>query len=240
MEICFASHSHKLELKYADTPYYCSGCDQLGFGLSYICSKGCNFFLHEQCGKPQTTIDYPFSKKCVLKFRDGGPGIDSPCDACGKKIKRFHYRCMCSFVKRHLHPFCLPGEKTLDVVNGLTLHLQKAATSNCLHCGNKDIWSKIRGWAYVSSCGTYNYHVSCVKEIINKNWTNGFFTGKNDPFQTVKLQFPEDMDKMNQKIVERKRKIPKRKHAEALLGILLNVFTGNPVGLIGAAQTYFG
>ncbi|KAM0031133.1 hypothetical protein Hdeb2414_s0017g00505131 [Helianthus debilis subsp. tardiflorus] len=239
MEISNANHPHKLLLKDANCPYYCWGCNQLGFRLSYICSKGCDFFLHKQCGKPQAIIEYPFSNKCILRFRDGGPGVDSPCDACGKKIKRFHYRCTCTFQKRHLHPSCLAEETNLEAMYGLTLHLQKTATSKCLHCGTKDLRSNVRGWAYVSTCGNYCYHVSCVKEIINKNWRSGFFTGKSDPFRTIEQQFPKDMNRMNQLTLPRKKEGPKRKHAEAVLSTLFNMLTGNPFGLIGAAQRYF-
>ncbi|KAD3067737.1 hypothetical protein E3N88_35617 [Mikania micrantha] len=240
MEITHACHPHGLVLKEADCPYYCWGCDQLGFGLSYICTKRCNFVLHKECGKPEPLIQYPFSQKCVLKFRDGGSGVDSPCDACGKKIKRFHYRCLCNFVKRNLHPFCLASEQTIEAAHGLTLHLEKVAPTNCLHCGTKDLWSKVRGWAYVSSCGSYSYHVSCVKEIINKNWRYGFFTGKNDPFLTIKQQFPEDMDRMNQLAVVRRRERQTKKNAKLILSVIYNALTGNPMGLIGAAQSYFG
>ncbi|XP_071699256.1 protein VACUOLELESS GAMETOPHYTES-like [Rutidosis leptorrhynchoides] len=243
MEISHPCHPHKLVLKYATFPYYCWGCDQLGFGLTYICIRsGCNFFLHKECGKPQALIAYPFSEKCVLKFRDGGLGEDSPCDACGKKVKRFHYRCLCTFQKRNLHPSCLNHEKTLEAANGLTMTLKKAATAKCLHCGTKDLWSKVRGWAYVSSCGSYCYHVSCVREIVIKNWRYGFFTGKSDPFHTIKQQFPEDVEKMHhdQLVVARKKQSNNtRKQATAILSVIFNVITGNPMGLIGAAQTYF-
>ncbi|KAL8237200.1 hypothetical protein R6Q59_018281 [Mikania micrantha] len=239
MEISHASHQHRLVLKDANYPYYCGGCDQLGFGSTYACSNGCNFFLHKQCGKPESTIKYPFSQKCVLKFRDGGSGVDSSCDACGKKIKRFHYRCLCTFVKRNLHPSCIGYEQTLEAADGLTLHLEKAAASNCLHCGTKDLWSKVRGWAYVSSCGTYSYHVSCVKEIINKNWRHGFFTGKSDPFLTIKEHFPEDMDKRQQLVVQQSNRKTKRK-AKAVLSGIFHVLTGDPLGLIGDARSYFG
>ncbi|KAK9054961.1 hypothetical protein SSX86_026040 [Deinandra increscens subsp. villosa] len=238
MEISHASHHHKLVLKHANCPYYCGGCDQLGFGLSYVCSNGCNFFLHQQCGRPTTEIKYPFSQVCVMKFRDGGSGVDSSCDACGKKIKRLHYRCTCSFIKRNLHPSCLAYEKTLEAAFGLTLHLEKEAATNCLHCHKNNVSSKIHGWAYVSSCRTYCYHVSCVKEIINQNWKNGFFTGKSDPFLTIKERFPEDKDRMHQ-LVEAQREGRTRKRAEAVLSLLFNVITGNPVGLIGSAQSYF-
>ncbi|KAI3676318.1 hypothetical protein L1987_85924 [Smallanthus sonchifolius] len=238
MEISHSSHHHKLVLKYANCPYYCKGCDQLGFGLSYVCSNGCNFFLHKQCGKPTALIRYPFSDKCVLTFRNGGSGVDSTCDACGKKIKGLHYRCTCSFQKRNLHPGCLGYETTLEAAYGLTLHLQKTAASKCLHCDTKDLSYKVRGWAYVSSCGSYSYHVSCVKEIINKNWRYGFFTGKSDPFVTIKQKFPEDMDRMHHLVVAEKDR-NRKKYAKASLRIIFHTLTGNHLGLVGAAVSFF-
>ncbi|GJU87467.1 zinc finger, CCHC-type containing protein [Tanacetum coccineum] len=141
--------------------------------------------------------------------------------------------------KRHLHPSCLGHEKTLEAAHGLTLNLANSATTKCLHCGTKNLWSKVRGWAYVSSCESYCYHVSCVREIINKNWKYGFFTGKSDPFQTIKEQFPEDMDKMHQLVVAKRKEKPARKQATLILSVIFNVITRKPFGLIGAAQSYF-
>ncbi|KAL8206094.1 hypothetical protein R6Q57_009645 [Mikania cordata] len=147
------------------------------------------------CGERKPKIEYPFSEKCVLTFRDGGSGVDSLCDACGKKIKRLHYRCLGTFQKRKLHPSCLGYVKTLEATPGLTLNFEKAAASKCFKCDKKDVSSKFRGWAYVSSCGSYSYHLSCAKDIIIKNWRRGFFTGKSDPFWSIKEQFPEDLNR---------------------------------------------
>ncbi|KAL8206095.1 hypothetical protein R6Q57_009646 [Mikania cordata] len=154
-------------------------------------------------------------------------------------FKRKDLGCLCKFQKRNLHPSCLGYEKTLEAALGLTLHLEKAAKSKCLHCGTKDLWSNVRGWAYVSSCGSYCYHISCVKEIINKNWRHGFFTGKSDPFRTIKEQFPEDVDRMHQLAVGRMER-QTSKDVEAVLSAIFHVLTGNPFGLVGAAQSYFG
>ncbi|KAI3810927.1 hypothetical protein L1987_20593 [Smallanthus sonchifolius] len=238
MKISHSSHHHELVLKYAICPYYCPGCDQLGFGLSYVCSNDCNFFLHKQCGKPETQIRYPFSDKCVLTFRNGGSGVDSTCDACGKKIKGLHYRCTCTFRKRNLHPNCIGYERTLEPAYGLTMHLQKTAASKCLHCQTKDLSHRVPGWAYVSSCGTYSYHVSCVNEIINTNWKNGFFNGKSDPFLAIKQKFPEDKDRMHHLVVAQKNKKIK-KYATAALKIIFNALTHNHLGHVGAAQSFF-
>ncbi|KAD3067735.1 hypothetical protein R6Q59_018276 [Mikania micrantha] len=237
--ISHASHQHKLVPKNANCHYYCWGCDQLGFGSTYVCRKGCNFYLHEQCAKPKPEIEYPFSQNCVLTFRDEGSGVGSQCDACGTKIKRYHYGCLCKFQKRNLHPACLGYEKTLEAAPGLTLHLEKAAKSKCLHCGTKDLLSNVRGWAYVSLCGSYCYHVSCVKEIIYKNRSREVLTGRSDPFWTIKEQFPEDMDKMHRLAVARTERLT-RKNVEAVLSAIFVVLTGNPLGLVGVAQSYVG
>ncbi|GKC18338.1 hypothetical protein Tco_1020488 [Tanacetum coccineum] len=119
-------------------------------------------------------------------------------------------------------------------LDGLTLNLKKEATAKCLHCEHKG-----RGWAYVSSCDDYCYHVICVMDIINDNWRKGFITGKSDPFQTVQKQFVADMDKREQ-LVTAKKKQKSKKKAKIVLSVIFNVVTGNPKGLIGAAQNYFG
>ncbi|KAI3810925.1 hypothetical protein L1987_20590 [Smallanthus sonchifolius] len=78
----------------------------------------------------------PFFRQ-MFTFRNGGSGlVDSTCDACGKKIKRLHYRCTCTYLKRNLHP---GYETTLEAAYGLTMNLQKTATSKCLHCETKDL-----------------------------------------------------------------------------------------------------
>ncbi|KAL8206101.1 hypothetical protein R6Q57_009652 [Mikania cordata] len=149
---------------------------------------GCNFYLHEQCGKPKPEIEYPFSEKCVLKFQEEGSGA---------------------------------MKKTLEAALGLTLHLEKAAKSKCLHCGTKDLWSNVRGKSLIRTGGM------------------GFFTGKSDPFRTIKEQFPEDMDRMHQLAVGRMER-QTRKDVEAVLSAIFHVLTGNPFGLVGATQSYFG
>lgn len=77
-----------------------------------------------------------------------------------------------------MHPYCLSYEPTLVAFDGLTLNLKKVATSNCLRCGTIDLCSKVHGWAYVSPCGDYSSHASCVMDIINENWRKGFITEK--------------------------------------------------------------
>ncbi|PWA35017.1 hypothetical protein CTI12_AA612760 [Artemisia annua] len=233
------NHHHKLELKSANCPYYCGQCNQLGFGLSYTCVKSeCNIFYHKLCESPQTLIMHPFSTKCVLKFYPNKYGKESSCDVCGKKIKGYHCKCLCNFVTRHVHPSCLSYEPALVAIDGLTLNLKKVATSACLHCGNMKISSKVPGWAYVSSCGDYCYHVSCVMDIINRKWKNGLITGESDPFQTIRPEFLSDVDKRQQLVIGKKKEKSMKK-AATILSAIFNVLTGNSLGLVGNAQKYF-
>ncbi|GJS40298.1 hypothetical protein Tco_0565341 [Tanacetum coccineum] len=141
--------------------------------------------------------------------------------------------------KRHLHPSCLGHEKTLEAAHGLTLNLANSATTKCLHLGLLTTLVQGPWWAIVSPWKVIGYHVSCVRKSLIKtgNWV--FFTGKSDPFQTIKEQFLEDMDKMHQLVVAKRKEKPTRKQATLILSVIFNVITGNPFGLIGAAQSYF-
>jgi hypothetical protein len=50
----------------------------------------------------------------------------------------------------------------------VNLELKEKAASKCLICQRKKISKKIEGWAYVSTCGKYCYHVRCVKDLVDK------------------------------------------------------------------------
>ncbi|GJR87469.1 hypothetical protein Tco_0211480, partial [Tanacetum coccineum] len=108
-------------------------------------------------------------------------------------------------------------EPTLVALDGPTLNLKKEATAKCLHYENKG-----RGWAYVSSCDEYCYHVICVIDIINDNWRKGFITEKSNPFQTIQKQFVVDMDKKRQQQVTGQKK-EKSKKATTVLSVIFKV-----------------
>jgi hypothetical protein len=69
-----------------------------------------------------------------------------------------------------LHPRCfsLPINKTIQGV--INLELMEKAPSKCLICQRKKISKKIKGWAYVSTCGEYCYHVKCMKDPVHKKF----------------------------------------------------------------------
>ncbi|KAG8480289.1 hypothetical protein CXB51_024819 [Gossypium anomalum] len=50
------------------------------------------------------------------------------------------------------------------------------ALAECLICQNKEISKgKLKGWAYISSCGKHCYHVGCVNNMNFENWKTGYF-----------------------------------------------------------------
>lgn len=173
-EIEHFSHGHKLELSYSQTPYQCDGCKELGFGSCYHCKKNkCDFHLHEKCAVANPFACHSFSNKSNFEFRRKGKR-GKCCTACGKEVQGFMYKSK----KAYLHPCCLKLPNTLNGSDGggLTLNLKEKATSKCLICQNKEISKgKLKGWAYVSTCGKHVYHVGCVNHMNFENWKKGYF-----------------------------------------------------------------
>ncbi|KAK8334208.1 hypothetical protein V6Z11_A10G258700 [Gossypium hirsutum] len=164
-EIDHFSHRHKLELSYSETPYQCDRCKELGFGSSYQCNnKKCNFHLHENCGVAKPIATHSFFKNSNFKFKKKGKR-GKTCNACGKDVQGFMYKSK----ETYLHPCCLKLPSTLNGnFNGgsLRLNLEVKASTKCLICQNKEIYKgKLKGWAYISSCGKHCYH----------NWKMGYF-----------------------------------------------------------------
>ncbi|XP_058006818.1 uncharacterized protein LOC110671607 [Hevea brasiliensis] len=89
------------------------------------------------------------------------------CDACGRDVKGFVYQIISSDGDPyHMHPNCAELPHTLQG-EGVKLELKKKVKSKCLKCKNKNYANKTpKGWAYVSSCEKYSFHVACVKEMI--------------------------------------------------------------------------
>ncbi|KAD5961066.1 hypothetical protein E3N88_12541 [Mikania micrantha] len=228
------SHKHNFELKSVEYPYYCERCGQLGFKMGYTCDEsGCNLIYHKQCGNPETVVKHPFSTKCVFYFNNKRPAKCCLCDVCGKDISGFHYQCSCSFIIRHVHPHCLGCEPTFAPYKGITMHLHKVATEDCMICGDKYLCRKVYGWAYISSNGDLCYHVSCVMKIIHEKWKSAFMKGTCDPFQVISERFPKDMNRKNQMVKKRNQTI--KKMAIMALEIIVKFFTGH---LHGRASLY--
>ncbi|XWS56566.1 hypothetical protein CRYUN_Cryun09bG0096300 [Craigia yunnanensis] len=171
-EIEHFSHRHKLELSYSQTPYQCDGCKELGFGSCYHCKKNkCDFHLHEKCAVADPYACHSFFNKSSFEFRKKGKR-GKHCIACGKDIQGFMYKSK----KAYLHPCCLKLPNTLNGDGGLTLNLKEKASSKCLICQHKEISKgKLKGWAYVSTCGKHCYHVGCVNYMNFENWKSGYF-----------------------------------------------------------------
>ena len=147
------------------------------------------------------SVTHPFFKNCHFIFHDEESQSDTilVCVACGKNVQGFMYKS--SGNKAHvLHPCCLklPHDRANDqVVNvnlrahvlhpcclklphnrandqGVNVNLRKKLPwmSKCLICQSRKISNEIKGWAYVTSCGKFRYHVACLKDMIFENWNN--------------------------------------------------------------------
>ncbi|KAK7848168.1 hypothetical protein CFP56_005536 [Quercus suber] len=177
-EIKHSSHRHQLKLMRIETCYQCDGCKEQGLGSFYQCNKRrCGFHLHEECAlaSGSGSITHPFFKNCHFIFHDEESQSDTilVCVACGKNVQGFMYKS--SGNKAHiLHPCCLklPHNRANDQGVNVNLREKLPMMSKCLICQSRKISNEIKGWAYVSSCGKFRYHVACLKDMIFENWNN--------------------------------------------------------------------
>ncbi|XP_010489188.1 PREDICTED: uncharacterized protein LOC104766915 [Camelina sativa] len=175
-EISHFSHpQHNLKFDYTEKPFKCDGCNEVGIGSRYRCSRddhgSCDFDLHAHCALPSASITHPFYKKCTFQFLAQPPGNERRyCNACEKDVSGFVYHCKaCGF---DLHPCCAMLPMVLD--DGETkLFLYRKVSSSCHRCGRKG-----RSWSYRSSCKKYNLHVACVREMLVENWRE-LYKGQN-------------------------------------------------------------
>ena len=169
----------KHELKLYNNPnkkcYICNGCKEYGSnGVRYRC-ENCDYDLHKDCmfSKPITT--HEIFKDFVFKFYEQPPPSElygkrtkRYCNACGKHVKGFIYHCPEKDLD--LHPCCLNLMKEFQI-DQVKFHLG-GTKSKCIFC-NQIESSGIEVWSYVSECGTYNVHVSCIRELIVEELENG-------------------------------------------------------------------
>ena len=90
------------------------------------------------------------------------------CNASGKLVKGFIYHCLEKDVD--LHPCCLNLKKE-HLISCVKFHLCETK-SKCKLCNRIDFLG-IKVWLYVSECGEYNVHVSCIREMIVEELENG-------------------------------------------------------------------
>ncbi|XVF83656.1 hypothetical protein PTKIN_Ptkin16aG0507600 [Pterospermum kingtungense] len=74
----------------------------------------------------------------------------------------------------------------------MEIRLSKEIKSKCLKCQTKKRQEdKVQGLAYVSSNGSFCYHVACLKEPCLDNWKKGYFkldVIANDENKSLALQ----------------------------------------------------
>ncbi|CAJ1932670.1 unnamed protein product [Sphenostylis stenocarpa] len=171
------SHAQAMKVKPPGAPYRCSGCREMGFGRSYHCENdNCSYILHEECANAVSHDFHPFFPKSHFEFYEKAPGLRTRyCDGCGNDVLGFVYHC--SRTGYDLHPCCLNLKDRISDEEGcVTLELCKSVPSKCVKCKHRNVVEGVKGWSYVSSGGTYCYHVSCVKEMILENWKRGYFS----------------------------------------------------------------
>ena len=177
-EIQHRSHPHQLKLLPVDTPYCCYGCKIEGQEPCYQCTD-CGFYLHEECSSGSPTF-HPFFKKSKFRFYDNSKDQRHVgfCAACGKSVKGFRYHALFKKAPVFLHPCCLKLKteiKDEGAMVNLMLCKKLSWPSKCLKCKRRKLSEEVRGWAYVSTCGYYNYHVGCVQELILEKWREAYF-----------------------------------------------------------------
>ena len=185
----------KHELKPVDNPnserYICNGCEEYGSnGVRYRC-EDCNYNLHKDCmfSKPITTHEifegfiFKFYEQPPLseKFRERTQRF---CNACGKHVKGFIYHC--PEADLDLHPCCLNLKKEFPIGH-VKFHLGETK-SKCKFCNQIDLLD-IQVWSYVSECGEYNFHVSCIMKIMLDELENGT-TNSNGCLALENLELP--------------------------------------------------
>ncbi|KAK4743098.1 hypothetical protein SAY87_001099 [Trapa incisa] len=186
--------AHPLHHKPIETLYKCDGCKQLGFEMCYRC-KRCDFQLHKHCARACDTIYHPFFPKHTLVFRDHPPNHIRSCEACGDSVLGFRYkawrwnaygwpnpflRLLQHLTQKALHPSCASLPPTLTAMGDnstrLELRLDKLKSKRqrpwCDICSNEGYSRGVKGWAYVSSCGRFIFHVACVKQRMEEDWEN--------------------------------------------------------------------
>ncbi|CAA7389671.1 unnamed protein product [Spirodela intermedia] len=156
---------HKLKLERREASFLCDGCKEPGFYSCYTCEKSCDFHLHRHCANPRPSLKHPFFKNCSFRWVESGLH-GRVCDACGTRVRGFVYHC--DICGKDLHPSCANLPRVLDD-GGLRLELKKEISSECERCGWKKRADGKFSWGYVSTCKTFSYHISCMKDVLQDN-----------------------------------------------------------------------
>ena len=172
---CPKKHELKLDNNPNKKCYICNGCKEYGSnGIRYRC-EDCNYDLHKDCMFSKPTTTHEIFKDFVFKLYEQLPTSElygkrtkRYCNASGKLVKGFIYHCLEKDVD--LHPCCLNLKKE-HLISCVKFHLCETK-SKCKLCNRIDFLG-IKVWLYVSECGEYNVHVSCIREMIVEELENG-------------------------------------------------------------------
>ncbi|KAI3427738.1 Phorbol-ester/DAG-type domain-containing protein [Psidium guajava] len=148
--------------------FTCSGCQEVGAAKRYAC-RLCNYQLHEFCAlAPQALKSHPLHYQHEIVFYSKPGRAKSKCDACGKSVKGFSFRCnACNF---QIHPCCamLPLEVVFKP-HPHTLKLLMASPNGGgdtgFQCG--ECKRRRRGRIYRCAVCDYHLHAICAKIIFN-------------------------------------------------------------------------
>lgn len=163
------------ELKDYNKLFSCDGCKMKGYGPRYHCTL-CGHELHRECRYPKPTLQHEYFGASTFEFRHEActklgkynrREFCKCCDACGKDICGFSYRCEEN--DKDLHPCCGNLEKKL-LIDNTVFDLQSEVSSKCMRCKKKKITDgvrDVRGWSYVSTCNKYHFHVYCMSELVH-------------------------------------------------------------------------
>ncbi|KAL0006190.1 hypothetical protein SO802_013751 [Lithocarpus litseifolius] len=151
----FSSCPKKNELKLDNNPnlkrYIGNGCKEYGSnGMRYRC-EDCNYSLHKNCIFSKPTTTHEILKDFIFKFYEQQP----PSELYGKRTKRY-----CNVCGKHVKVSSTIALKRTWICTLVVATLRKN--------------SKLV-WLYNSEfeCGEYNFHVSCIMEIIVEELENG-------------------------------------------------------------------
>ncbi|KAK2654368.1 hypothetical protein Ddye_014224 [Dipteronia dyeriana] len=169
MEMIFLPefHPHNLKRQIYNNQYRCDGCRESGLVSRRFRCEQCQFDLHDECAHIKHTTTHDFYQKNIFNFFRKPPSIFIDCAMCGNFVKGFVY--YCEELKKYLHPCChsLPSKFKFYHVE-FTL-CDKILSSTCLWCSD----DSIGGLSYVSKCNKYNFHVSCVKQMLHREYVKG-------------------------------------------------------------------
>ncbi|KAJ0045739.1 hypothetical protein Pint_06281 [Pistacia integerrima] len=101
------------------------------------------------------------------------------CEACGKPIEGFVYRCEENGC--NLHPYCfnLPSR---FLIEDFEFMLCDKVLSKCILCNKKKLKGSVKGnsgWSYVSTREEYNFHVYCTLKMLQEAWKDGDSSDNN-------------------------------------------------------------